>query len=96
MKKNNSKKISLTLEDISDLIKKIYTPILAAVVGILLIITLILGYQYILKTVGAELRTDISTEEVNQTGLTEILGKLKARQEKMGQVWRSQYPDPFN
>ncbi len=92
--KFNVKKI--TLSEINGFIRKIYTPLITAILIILFSIGIWICYQYVFKIIKIEPSSEMTVERIDSDTLKEVLIERDERRKKLDQVWQNQYPDPFN
>lgn len=86
----------ITMDDINGIIKRIYAPLLIAILVILSLISLWICYQYVFKILWIQPSSEMTVEMIDSATLKEVLIQKNERKEKLDRVWISNYPDPFN
>lgn len=90
------KLVKLTPQKIESFLRKFYLHILIAIGAILLILSGLFYYNYVYKTVNAEIELDAGAFQINSEALENGLENLELREANLERVKRTSYPDPFN
>jgi len=89
-------KINISLETISNFLKKYYFWILGVIFFLLFCLSIFIYYQHIYLTINTQL--DPTQEEIviDQEMIEKVMGNIEGRQDNLSRVEKKDYQDPFN
>lgn len=88
--------VKISIEKISNFLKKYYFWILGVVFILLICFNFFIYYKYIYLLIRTEPSFIVNEITINNKTLQKILDNIEIREENLLRVQTNEYPDPFN